>query len=105
MDDAAAETRAMATNIRGGDSDDEGMGGDYEDEETGLGAKLGVPAVGPDGAVDLDLVKRRLKQVGGNFGVKMTVKFWSECTADLKSAVVLFAACCWGTWQQAIWLA
>jgi hypothetical protein len=66
MADAAAETRAMATNIRGCDSDDEGMGGDYEDDETGLGAKLGVPAVGPDGAVDLDLVKRRLKQVGQN---------------------------------------
>lgn len=66
MADAAAETRTMATNIRGGDSDDEGMGGDYEDEETGLGAKLGVSAVAPDGAVDLELVKRRLKQVGWN---------------------------------------
>ncbi|WIA28389.1 hypothetical protein OEZ86_010935 [Tetradesmus obliquus] len=67
MADAAAETRAMATNIRGAgsDDDDEGMGGDYEDDETGLGAKLGAPAVGPDGAVDLDLVKRRLKQVVG----------------------------------------
>lgn len=66
MADAEAETRAMATNIRADDDDDDGEA-DFDDEgdEGGLGTKLGVPAVGPDGSVDLDLVKRRLKQVSG----------------------------------------
>jgi hypothetical protein len=52
----------MATNIRGGDDagDDDVEGA--LDDLVGLG-QLGTAAVGPDGAVDLDLVKRRLKQV------------------------------------------
>eukprot|EP00879_Flechtneria_rotunda_P017742 GHRR01018600.1.p1 GENE.GHRR01018600.1~~GHRR01018600.1.p1 ORF type:complete len:412 (+),score=211.41 GHRR01018600.1:258-1493(+) len=62
--DAAAETHAMATNIRLGPAADDDDNADGLDEYMdGGGIGLGAAAVGPDGAVDLELVKRRLRQV------------------------------------------
>ncbi|KAF8072519.1 NOP2A [Scenedesmus sp. PABB004] len=67
--DADAETRAMATNIRGAGggppSDDDDDDGALGAGALGGGVALGASALGPDGVVDLGLVKRRLKHVVG----------------------------------------